>query len=336
MTKFVDEATISVRAGCGGNGCVSFRREKYVPRGGPDGGDGGKGGDVIFAADPSVETLLDFKFRPQYDAENGRHGMGKQMFGRNGQDLRIRVPVGTVVRDHATGLVLKDLDQPGQEIVIVRGGKGGRGNKHFASSTNRTPRNAEEGQPGEERVLDLELKLVADVGLVGLPNAGKSSFLRRVSSARPKVADYPFTTLEPQLGIVAVHEDARFVVADLPGLIEGAHEGAGLGDQFLRHIERTRVILYILDASGLSGMPPADAYRTLQHELSSYSASLASRPSLVAANKMDLSESIPGLETLRKELGVPVFPISALTGQGIPPLLNAILEILAEIKGRPG
>lgn len=329
MDRFVDEATIFVRAGKGGDGCVSFRREKYVPRGGPDGGDAGRGGHIIFAADPQVETLLDFKFRPLFHAEKGQSGMGNNMYGRDGEDLLIKTPVGTLIKDRDTGLILRDLAEPGAEVLIARGGRGGHGNKHFAHSTNQTPRTAEKGEEGEERWLKLELKLVADVGLVGLPNAGKSTFLSCVSAARPKIADYPFTTLKPQLGIVAVSEDARFILADLPGLIEGAHQGTGLGDQFLRHIERTRLLLFILDTSGLSGTDPARAYHTLRHEMESYSPALIEKPSLVAANKMDLSESRSRLESLQKELPAAVFPISAATGHGIPALLHEIVRLLA-------
>jgi len=331
MERFVDEAEIFVKAGKGGDGCVSFRREKHVARGGPDGGNGGKGGDVIFLADPQVETLLDFKFRPLNNAENGQPGMGKDMSGRSGPDLFIRAPVGTLVKDRDSGELLKDLSEPDQTTVIARGGKGGRGNKHFAHATNQTPREYEKGVPGEERWLKLELKLVADVGLVGLPNAGKSTLLSRVSAARPKIADYPFTTLKPQLGLVSVSEDTRFVLADLPGLIEGAHEGVGLGDQFLRHIERTRVLLYILDTSGLSGAPPLEAYHALRHELESYSPALAAKPGLIAANKMDLSESREQLPALEAALSEPVFPISAVTGEGLRPLLGAAAELLANL-----
>jgi GTP-binding protein len=332
MERFVDQAEIFVRAGKGGDGCVSFRREKYVPRGGPNGGDGGKGGDVILVTDPQVETLLDFKFRPLNHAKNGQPGMGKDMFGRGGEDLFVRVPVGTIVRDRDSGELIVDMAEPGMQFVIARGGKGGHGNMHFAHSTNQAPRIAEKGEEGGQRWLKLELKLVADVGLVGLPNAGKSTFLSRVSAARPKIADYPFTTLKPQLGLVAVSDDARFVLADLPGLIEGAHKGMGLGDQFLRHIERTRVLLFILDTSGLSGSPPLEAYHTLRHELESYSALLAAKPALIAANKMDLPESRQQLPTLVASLPEQIFPISAVTGEGIQPLLNAIVQLLSTIK----
>jgi len=332
MERFVDEAEIHIQAGKGGDGCVSFRREKYVPRGGPNGGDGGKGGDVIFLADTQTETLLDFKFRPRYKAENGRPGEGQDKFGRYGEDLIVKVPVGTVIRERETDILLKDLSEPGQQVVLTKGGAGGRGNKHFASSTHQTPREFEKGEEGEDRWLKLELKLVADVGLIGLPNAGKSTFLSRVSSATPKIADYPFTTLRPHLGLIALNEDVRFVMADLPGLIEGAHEGVGLGDRFLRHIERTRILLFILDTSGFSGTEPAEAYHSLRHEISSYNPAMLDRPCLVAANKMDVTESAEWLELLEEELDVPIFPISAVTGQGIRPLLNELAKILGEIK----
>ncbi|MBI2195220.1 MAG: GTPase ObgE [Planctomycetes bacterium] len=337
MDRFVDEAIIFVRAGKGGDGCVSFRREKYVPRGGPDGGDGGRGGDVVFVSDPQVETLLDFKFRPLYHAERGQPGMGKNMYGRDGRNLDIHVPVGTLVRDRDSGLVLKDMAEAGLQVLIAHGGRGGHGNRHFASATNRTPRNAEDGESGEERWLRLELKLVADVGLVGLPNAGKSTLLARVSAARPKIAPYAFTTLKPQLGIVSVSEDTRFVLADLPGLIEGAHQGQGLGDQFLRHIERTRVLLFVLDASGLSGSLPGAAYRTLRHEMGSYSPLLLQKPCLVAANKMDLPEARARLDALRREIDVPVHPISAATGEGVAELVQHTAHLLFSVtRLKPG
>jgi GTP-binding protein len=332
MERFVDEATIFVKAGDGGNGCVSFRREKYAPRGGPNGGNGGDGGSVIFFTDPQVETLLDFKFRPKNHAKKGQPGMGNDKFGRNGEDLRLHVPVGTIVKDRDSDEVLHDLNEPQFEVVIAPGGKGGRGNMEFKHSTNQTPRYAEDGTEGEERWLKLELKLVADVGLVGLPNAGKSTFLSRVSAATPKIAAYPFTTLKPQLGLVAVNEQSRFVLADLPGLIEGAHQGIGLGDQFLRHIERTRILLFLLDTGGMADTSPAEAFKTLHHELASYSKDLAQKPALVAANKMDLTEAKDELELLQEELKMPIFPISAVTGEGIRPLLDAIIQVLADFK----
>ncbi len=332
MERFVDEATIFVKAGNGGNGCVSFRREKYAPRGGPDGGNGGDGGSIIFFADPHVETLLDFKFRPRNHAKNGQPGMGNDKFGRNGEDMRLHVPVGTIVKARDDDNILHDLDTPEQEVVIAQGGRGGRGNLEFKHSTNQAPREAEDGTDGEERWLKLELKLVADVGLVGLPNAGKSTFLSRVSAATPKIAAYPFTTLKPQLGLVAVNDQSRFVLADLPGLIEGAHQGVGLGDQFLRHIERTRILLFLLDTGGMAETPPSEAFKALHHELANYSEELAQKPALVAANKMDLTDAETELELLQEELQMPIFPISAVTGEGVRPLLEAIIQVLGEVK----
>jgi len=264
---FLDEAFIQVKGGDGGHGCVSFRREKYVPRGGPDGGDGGRGGDVSLVADPAVDTLYEFTFHHRIAASNGRHGSGANKTGASGEPVEVRVPVGTLVYDADTGLLLRDLDQPGARIIVAAGGKGGRGNRHFATATDRAPRQAERGEPGQERKLRLELKLLADVGLVGLPNAGKSTLISRVSNARPKVANYPFTTRYPCLGIADVGGYRRLVIADIPGLIEGAHQGHGLGTEFLRHIERTRVLLLILDAAGVDGTPPLQAYRTLRTEL---------------------------------------------------------------------
>ncbi len=329
---FIDETTVYVRAGKGGNGCVSFRREKFVPRGGPDGGDGGKGGDVVLVADPAIDTLLDFTYRRHLFAKNGAPGQGKNKTGASADDLIVPVPVGTLVHDAETGLLLRDLDQPGVRACVARGGKGGRGNKHFASSTNRVPREAEDGEPGQERTLRLELKLLADVGLVGLPNAGKSTLISRISRARPKVAGYPFTTREPCLGIVEVGDWRRIVVADIPGLIEGAHEGHGLGIEFLRHIERTRVLLLVLDAAGVDGTPPLDAYQTLREELALYGHELPRRPHLVAANKIDLPDARDALDELGAALDVPVFPISAVTGEGIPSLLAALADAVRQAR----
>jgi len=290
MARFVDRVKIYVKAGDGGSGCVSFRREKYVPRGGPDGGDGGDGGDVLLLADPQLLTLYDFYHQVHFRAENGRPGQGKKMKGRDGEDLILRVPVGTVVMDAETGEVLGDLTEPYQTLVVARGGRGGRGNAHFATPTRQAPRFAEPGKPGEERWLILELKLIADVGLVGLPNAGKSTLLSRISAARPKIADYPFTTLEPNLGVVKLPEGETFVVADLPGLIEGAHKGVGLGHEFLRHVERTRVLLFVLsvDREDLY----AD-YQTLRKELKLYNQALLQKDYLIAINKIDLLGHVP-------------------------------------------
>src|SRR3954454_2638785 len=314
---FVDEAVIHVKAGDGGHGCVSFRREKYIPKGGPDGGDGGDGGSVIFEADTGKNTLLDFAGRHHWHAKRGEAGMGKKMYGKAGEDLVVLVPPGTLVFDlDHDGLLLADLDQAGKRVVIARGGKGGRGNWHFRSPVNQAPRYAEPGTEGQERNLRLELKLIADVGLVGMPNAGKSTLLRAISAARPKVADYPFTTLDPQLGIVDLVGDRRMVVADIPGLIEGAQHGAGLGHNFLRHIERTSVIVHLLDLFPLDGSDPADNYRKIRGELEAFSPTLAQKRELVAANKMDLSVDGTGddaVERLRQELpGRETFPISGV------------------------
>ena len=321
---FIDEADAYVRAGAGGHGCVSFRREKYVARGGPDGGDGGKGGDVAFVADSSVDTLLDFRYHPHIRAKSGRPGQGQRKTGASGEDVETHVPVGTLIIDADTGLVLRDLREPGERVVLAKGGAGGRGNKRFASATNRTPREAEDGQPGQERTVHLELKLLADVGLVGLPNAGKSTLLGRISAARPKVANYPFTTRQPCLGIADVGGYRRLVVADIPGLIEGAHDGHGLGIEFLRHIERTRVLLHVLDAGGVDGTPPLEAYHALRQELGLYGHALGQRPHLVAANKIDLPEARAALGELQAAIPVELHPISAVTGEGIPDLLAAL------------
>ena len=325
---FTDEAFIHVKAGAGGPGCVSFLREKYVPRGGPDGGDGGDGGSVVLVADPSMDTLYEFTFHHHLAAGNGRNGQGKNKTGASADDLEVRVPVGTLVYDAATGLILRDLDKPGERVCVATGARGGRGNRHFSSSTNRAPRIAEPSQPGQERKLRLELKLLADVGLVGLPNAGKSTLIARVSNARPKIASYPFTTRYPCLGIADVGGYRRLVVADIPGLIEGAHDGHGLGTEFLRHIERTRVILHVIDAAAVDGTQPADAYRTLRNELALYGHALAERPHVVAANKLDLPEGRAAIEELRAALPVEVLPISAATGEGIPALLAALSRIV--------
>ncbi len=330
---FIDRARIYVKGGDGGSGCISFRREKYVPRGGPNGGDGGDGGNVLMIADEGVETLLDFTRRTQFIARNGMPGSGKNRAGAHGDDLEIKVPVGTIVFDKGTGLTLRDLDTHGLTITIAEGGKGGRGNARFASSTNQAPRYAEEGEPGQERNIRLELKLIADVGLVGRPNAGKSTLLNKVSHAHSKVAGYPFTTLQPYLGIVELPGYRRFVLADIPGLIEGSHEGAGLGDEFLRHIERTRLILHVVDLMPYDGTSPIENYRQISRELELYSRSLAERPSVIAANKIDLPGSESELEAFRAEVGAPVFPISALTGRGLAELMNYLYEQLQQMDG---
>jgi GTP-binding protein len=328
---FQDVAEILVAAGDGGHGCVSFRREKYVPKGGPDGGDGGRGGDVILLADPQLTTFTDSNLRVEYRAENGRPGEGGNRTGRCGEDLEIRLPPGTIVRDAEHGHVLKDLKDPGDRVVIVRGGRPGRGNARFASATRQVPRKAEPGQPGQSRRLSLELRLVADVGLVGLPNAGKSTLLSRISAARPRIADYPFTTLEPCLGVVRIDHSRSFVVADIPGLIEGASEGAGLGHQFLRHVERTRILVHLVEAFPPEGAPdPAEAYRIVRGELSAFSEKLAAKPEIVVLTKTDLGGTGSVLKSLSEESESEVCPVSAVSGAGVGDLLRAIaLEVFS-------
>ncbi len=333
---FVDEAIIEVKAGDGGNGCVSFRREKYIPKGGPDGGDGGDGGSVVFLADPNKNTLLDFTGRHHWNAHNGQHGMGKKMAGKSADDLLIRVPPGTLIYDHDHNILLADLDAPEKRAVIAQAGKGGRGNWHFRSPVNQAPRYAEPGTPGQHRRLKLELKLIADVGLVGMPNAGKSTLLRAISSARPKVADYPFTTLEPQLGIVEIGIDRRIVVADIPGLIEGAHHGAGLGDAFLRHIERTQIIVHLLDLFPQDGSDPAQNYHKIRRELEAFSPKLAQKTEIIAANKLDLAIDSAHLDKLRHDL--PDKEISAISGashQGLDLLLQKLWKTLLHLRNNP-
>ncbi|HON38548.1 MAG: GTPase ObgE [Desulfomonilia bacterium] len=327
---FIDESKIYVQAGNGGNGCCSFRREKYVPKGGPDGGDGGKGGDVIIRASTGVHTLLDQRYHPHYKAERGQHGKGKNCTGRSGSDLVITVPVGTVVKNAETGEIVGDLVEEGQTLVIARGGAGGRGNARFATPTVQAPRYCEPGKPGEEGEFILELKLLADVGLVGFPNAGKSTLISRVSSARPKIADYPFTTLVPNLGVVR-WKDRDFVMADIPGIIEGAHQGVGLGLRFLRHIERTRVILYIIDLSPDTGRDPKEEFTILRRELEAYSPELIEREQLVVLNKSDLKEArdkAPETLAFIEDKGYSCFVASAVSGEGIPEILDEILRTL--------
>lgn len=329
MSQFVDQATIYVKAGDGGAGCVSFRREKFVPKGGPDGGDGGRGGNVVLRADEGLSTLLDFRYRRVFRARRGGHGQGGNRTGRSAPDLVIPVPVGTVVKDAATGEVLADLTQHGQEAVVARGGRGGRGNAHFATSTRRAPRYAEPGEKGEERTLVLELRLMADAGLVGKPNAGKSTLLARMSAARPKIADYPFTTLHPNLGVVSLGLGQSFVLADLPGLVEGAHRGVGLGDRFLRHASRTRVLVYVLDAA-LSEDPLRDL-EVLRAELAAYDPVLAERAQVVALNKVDLPDGRRRAEALQHTLarhGYHVFLTSGVTGEGVAALAWKVWELV--------
>jgi GTP-binding protein len=330
---FVDEAIIQVKAGDGGNGCVSFRREKYVPKGGPDGGDGGDGGSIVMVADPNKDTLLDFASKHHWKATPGAGGMGKKMAGLSGDDLVIRVPPGTIIYDANLHLQLADLDAPEKRVTIAKGGKGGRGNWHFKSASNQAPRYAENGTEGQERRLRLELKLIADVGLVGMPNAGKSTLLRAISSARPKVADYPFTTLDPQLGIVQLDSERRIVVADIPGLIEGARDGAGLGHAFLKHIERTRVIVHMLDMFPVDGSDPAENYRTIRRELEAFSPDLANKTEFIAANKMDLAIDDEAIDHLRAQLpDKQIFPISGASHQGVEKLLEEMWRYLRNSK----
>ena len=335
---FIDRAKIHVKAGDGGDGMSSFRREKYVPKGGPSGGDGGRGGDVVLVVDSSLNTLIDFRYKRKFKADSGDKGQTSNMFGRQADNLYIKVPPGTVVRDEASGEVLGDLTAEGQELLAAKGGRGGRGNARFVSSVHRAPTFAEHGEPGDERGLLLELKVLADVGLVGYPSVGKSSLLARVSAAKPEIAAYHFTTLTPVLGVVSVREGQSFVLADIPGLIEGAHEGKGLGHDFLRHIERTRIIIHVLDVSGQEGREPIDDYNKINDELKLYSERLASRPQIVAANKMDLPEARENYprvaEHMAKE-GREIFPVSAATGDGLPALLDRAFALLAEYKDEP-
>ncbi|MDW7651156.1 MAG: GTPase ObgE [Bacillota bacterium] len=329
---FVDRAKIYVKGGDGGNGIATFRREKYVPMGGPDGGDGGRGGNVVFTVDPGLRTLLDFRYQQHIRADRGQHGQGSNKHGRGAKDLVVRVPPGTQIRDAETGDLLGDLTEEGQSHIVAKGGRGGRGNARFASPADKAPRFAEKGEPGEERWVWLELKLIADVGLVGFPNAGKSTFLSRVTAARPKVADYPFTTLSPNLGVVELEGVDPFVIADIPGLIGGAHEGVGLGHDFLRHVERTRLLVHLVDAAGVDGRSPLDDYRQINEELRLYDERLAGLKQVVVANKMDLPQAAEGLVQLKKEVGEDhIFPISAATGEGIKDVLYHVAKTLAEL-----
>jgi len=329
---FIDEARIRIKAGGGGNGCMAFRREKFVPRGGPSGGDGGHGGDVIMESSERHNTLVHFRFNPEYNAQRGRHGEGSNKTGKEGESVVLKVPVGTIVYDEMTGELVHDFSRPDERVVVAHGGRGGRGNARFATSVHQAPREHEEGHPGEERALRLELKLLADVGLVGYPNAGKSTLISRISAARPKIADYPFTTLQPNLGVVMAGEPPKeisFVVADIPGLIEGASQGAGLGTQFLRHIERTRLLVHLADVSDASGRPdPAQDYEVITRELASFGSGLDSKPTIVVASKMDAAnpDKLAKLKKYCKRKKLDLFPISAVTGEGIEALKWAIAE----------
>ncbi len=325
---FIDEAKIHVKAGDGGQGCVSFRREKYIPKGGPDGGNGGHGGSVFFQASSEVDTLIDFSGRFHWHAENGAPGEGKKCSGLDGKDLIIKVPVGTLIYDTDIDLLIKDMDEPDLLSRVCKGGLGGRGNAEFATSTRQTPRFAQPGTQGDERNLRLQLRLIADVGMVGMPNAGKSTFVASCSRARPKIADYPFTTLSPVLGIVELSDYRRFVIADIPGLIEGGHQGAGLGHDFLKHIERTRIIVHLLDIAPLDGSNPADNYRKIRNELEQYSESLASKPEIIVANKMDICQNSEPLAQLKEQLGnEEIHPISAATGEGVALLKEKLWKL---------
>lgn len=332
---FIDRVKIRVWAGDGGNGVTAFRREKFVPRGGPSGGDGGRGGDVWLVADPGVNTLLHLRYNPEHKAGRGGNGEGSNRSGRDGEDVIVRVPVGTQVFETELGDLLHDLSQDGERWLAARGGRGGFGNAHFATSTNRAPRYHQEGGVGEERELQLELKLLADVGLVGFPNAGKSTLISTISAAKPKIADYPFTTLEPHLGVVDLGEFRTFVVADIPGLIEGAHEGAGLGDRFLRHVERTKLLLHLVDVSSASGRDAVSDYETINRELTAYDARLAERPQIVVATKLDALDEPERLESLRRraaEDGREFYEISAVTNRGVRELVNVVAARLDELK----
>lgn len=333
LVMFIDEAKICVVGGKGGDGIIGFRREKFVPKGGPDGGDGGRGGDVILRADPHINTLLAFKHKVHFKAQNGQHGGKNNRRGADGEDLIIRVPVGTVVKLLHTGEVLADLDAPGKEIVVARGGEGGRGNAHFKSPTRQAPRIREKGAPGEERWLKLELKLLADVGIIGFPNAGKSSLIAKISAARPKIAPYPFTTLVPNLGVVQVEEFKEFVVVDIPGLIEGAHEGKGLGDRFLKHVERTRLLIHLIDL-GPTGRDPISDYDIINRELRSFSPTLAEKPQIVVGNKIDLlsDEERREIQERFAARGIELRLISAVTGEGTRELVYECYRRLEELK----
>lgn len=335
MVKFIDEAKIYVKAGDGGRGCVSFRREKYVPRGGPDGGDGGNGADVILIARRNMNSLLDHRYQQHYKAKRGVHGKGKDQHGKNAEDLFIPVPMGTMIKDFESGAFYGDLTEEGQTLVVAKGGRGGKGNARFVTPTNQAPKEAQPGTPGQEKTLKLELKLLADVGLLGFPNAGKSTLISRVSAARPKIADYPFTTLVPNLGVVSYGDGATFILADIPGLIEGAHEGAGLGIQFLRHIERTKILVHLLDLSPMTQRDPIEDYAAMNRELNSYNEELSKTPQIVALNKIDITEAREILETIEKhfsDLGIKTFPISSATGEGTKELVWEVAKQVEKLR----
>ena len=330
---FIDEAKISVKAGDGGHGSIAFRREKFVPRGGPSGGDGGNGGNIYLVADPHENTLLKFRFNHIFRAGRGHHGEGSNRHGKNGEDMEIRVPVGTAVYDDETGDLFHDFTETGERVLIAKGGRGGHGNAHFASSSNRAPQRAQDGAPGEDKNLRLELKLLADVGLVGYPNVGKSTLISRISAAHPKIADYPFTTLEPHLGVVSLDTDKSFVMADIPGLIEGAHLGHGLGIQFLRHIERTRLLLHLIDVSGISDRDPVDEFNAINLELAEHNADLPKKPKIIVATKMDVADpkKVQKLTRWCKKNNLDLLKISSVTGDGLENLKRAVFEKLSGV-----
>ena len=333
--KFIDETKIRVFAGDGGRGCVSFRREKYVPRGGPNGGNGGPGGDVVMVADPQLTTLLDLRYQKQYKAGRGQHGMGSDCHGRRGDDRLIHVPVGTIIRDSATGELIGDLPTAGERVIVAAGGRGGKGNAHFVSSTHRSPRFAQPGEPGEERELEIELRLLADVGIIGLPNAGKSTLIAAISAVRPKIADYPFTTLVPNLGVVGYEEGKSFVVADIPGLIEGAHEGHGLGHKFLRHVMRTHLLIHLIDASQIDPEDPLADWKTVNRELALFDPQLAKKPQIVVANKIDLPDARENVKILAGRLPKefrPLYTISAATTENVQRLVQTVGGKLSDIR----
>ena len=331
---FTDYAKIIIKSGNGGDGAVTFRREKYVAAGGPDGGDGGKGGDIYFRVDPNANTLIDFRYTKKFKAQNGENGSGGNKYGKSGEDLYIDVPIGTIIRDSETGKIVADLSKEGQVELVLKGGRGGKGNSHFATATRQVPRFAQAGEDGEEKEVILELKLLADVGLLGFPNVGKSTFLSVVTDAKPKIANYHFTTIEPNLGVVKTEKGDSFVIADIPGIIEGASEGIGLGIQFLRHVERTRLLLHVIDVSGVEGRNPVQDFHTINEELKKYSEKLSQRKQIIVANKIDIMQDDTGykeLEKLAKEQNIEIFKISGATGQGIKELLNRVSEVLKTI-----
>lgn len=332
---FVDEAILELQAGRGGNGCMAFRREKYVEMGGPFGGNGGNGADIIFKVDEGLNTLIDLRYKKLYKADNGEHGQGKGMHGKNAKDLVIKVPLGTVITNMDTNLVIADLIEKDDEVVVAHGGRGGRGNMAFATHSNPAPAYCENGEPGEVIKVKVELKLLADVGLVGLPSVGKSTIISKISAAKPKIAAYHFTTLKPNLGVVKASNNRSFVVADLPGLIEGASLGEGLGDKFLKHIERTRVIAHVIDISGIEGRNPYDDYFTINKELEAFNKKIMDKPQIVIANKMDMPESDKNLEEFKSKVDVPVYPVSAIDGKGLDKVVEALAEKLDTIKKQP-